>query len=286
MRRKTGRARRGEAGIGIVELMIALTLTTLLLTAIYGTFFRTRRAADQVMGKVEWRQGARAAVQLIERDLRMAGSGWGRMQVNGVYNSAALTLRGINPGYGGTAGNDSITALGGWDVSTTLRSAMSSQTAAIPCNSTTGFVNGDLAVVTNGSSAHLFQVTGVSTSPADLTHGSSSLYNVGTLAGWPAGGYATGTRVFKAGWVTYRHDATTFARPSLVRQAFGKTPALIAFDIESFRIWYRMDDGTETRNPVNLPMIEQVAPVLRTSNASGSPQLADSIWAAIRPRTF
>jgi type IV pilus assembly protein PilW len=276
---------RADAGIGIIELMIALTISALILAAVYSTFFRTQRATTTVMGKVEGRQGARAAVQLIERDLRMAGSGWGRMQVDGVYSNSLLTLRGVNPGFG-TGGQDSIYAIGGWDVNTTLRAPMITQALVIQCVSTAGFSANDLVVVTNGTSAHLFQVTSVPSSPSDLYHTTASPFNNGARNNWPVGGYAAGARVFKVGWVTYRVDSTSYARPSLVRQEFGRTPMLVAYDIETFRTWYRMADGTTTRNPINLPMIEEVVPVLRTRNVSGKASDADSIWAVIRPRTF
>jgi Tfp pilus assembly protein PilW len=287
----TPRARnswRQQAGIGVIELMIALTLTSLLLAVLYRTFFRTQHAANAVMSQVEGRQGIRAALQLIERDMRMAGSGWGRMDVEGVNNNTAFTRRGVNPGYGGSSNPDSFSVLGGWDVNTTLRASMVNQTSVINCQSTAGFSVGDLVVVSNGSgsgSAHLFQVTNVQSSPADLTVGNTSPYNVGTRQAWPAGGYPAGMRVFKAGWVTYRVDSTTFGRPSLVRHEFGRTPTMVAYDVSTFRVWYRMADGTQIRNALNLPMIEQVVPVLRASNSTGGPA-SDSIYAAIRPRTF
>lgn len=275
-----------ERGFGAAELMIALTLTALVLATVYATFFRTQRAARNVMGKVEGRQGARAAVQLIERDLRMAGSGWGRMEVDGVYSNTQLFLHGVNPGYGAGGTQDSVTAIGGWDVNTTLRAPMNTQALVIQCVSTAGFATNDLVVVTNGNSAHLFQITSVPSSPQDLYHATSSPYNVGSRANWPTGGYAAGARVFKVGWVTYRFDSTTYARPSLVRQEFGKNPMLTAYDLEMFRMWYRMADGTTTRNPVNLPMVEEIVPVVRTRNVTGKAADADSVWAVIRPRTF
>lgn len=280
------RNRTAEAGIGLIELMIALSLGTILLAVVYNSYFRTQRAAQGVMGKVESRQGARGAMQLIERDLRMAGSGWGRMQVDGVFSNTPLALHGLNPGYTSATGQDSVSSLGAWDVSTTLSSTLNTQALVISCASVTGFASGDLVVVTNGASAHLFQVTGISSN--QLQHATTSNYNVGTRSNWPVGGYPAGStsRVFKVGWVTYRYDASSYQKPSIVRQEVGKTPMLVAYDVESFRAWYRMADGTTTRNPVNFPMIEQVVPVLRMTNTSGVAAQADSVWAAIRPRTY
>jgi hypothetical protein len=282
--------RTRESGIGLVELMITLTLTAAVLAFLYSSFFRTQHKASNVMRQVDARQGVRAAVQILERDLRMSGSGWGRIQVDGIHSGTPLVLRGLNPGYGSSGQSDSISVIGGWDVNTTLRDSMPNPSATIRCVSTAGFSVNDLVVVTNGASAHLFQVTGVQASPADLAHATSSPYNTtGTLANWPAGGggYGTGARVFKVGWITYRVDSTSYRRPAVVRQEFGKAAQLVALDVESFQIWYRMADGTSTRNPINLPMIDQVVPMVRTLTLQpGSAPVQDSIWAAIRPRTF
>jgi prepilin-type N-terminal cleavage/methylation domain-containing protein len=283
------RARVPEAGFSLVEVMITLALTAVAMAAIYGAFFRTQRATQVVVAEVGARQGVRAAMQIIERDLRMAGSGWGRIQVDGAYAGSPLTLYGVNPGYGGASvtATDSLSILGAWDAGTTLRAAMPTVNDAVQCVTTAGFGSGDLVVVSDGASAHLFEATSVQTSPADIAHATSSPFNQpGGHLGWPGSGYGSASRVFKVGWVSYRMDSTSYQRPSLVRWAVGQPPALVAYDVESFQVWYRLDDGTLTRNPTNLAMINQVIPVLYAAPQASASAGEDSARATVKPRAF
>jgi hypothetical protein len=48
-----------------------------------------------------------------------------------------------------------------------------------------------------------------------------------------------------------------------------------------------MQDGTTTRNPTDLDMVDEIVPVIWTRQAvPGRATLSDSVWAVVRPRTF
>jgi prepilin-type N-terminal cleavage/methylation domain-containing protein len=277
-------------GMSLVELMVALTVMSLVLIAVFSTFFRSQRVGQTMTSAANLRQGARGANQLLERELRMAGSGWGRIGVDRYKPGGTDSVFAINFGPGGAALCDSVSILGGWTAATTLRAGMATPTSGLPVVSTTGFAVNDLVVVTNGGSAHMFQVTAVQASPGLLTNASTSSYNPptgGTLANWPAGGYATGAQVYRASWVGYRMDSTTFNRPALIRREFGGSPQLVAYDVSGFQIRYRMQDGTTTRSPSDLDMVDEVVPVIWTRlTIPGQAAQVDSVWAAVRPRTF
>lgn len=276
------------AGFSLTELMITVLVLGIVMVAVFAAFLRSQRAAERVTAIAEARQGARAAVQLLERDVRMAGSGWGRIPVQGCNGGAPLTLYSINPGYNASSRCDSLLMVGGWDVMTTLRAAMATAADPIAVNSAAGFAAGDLCVVTNGVSAHLFQVTLVQSSPAVLQHDTSSPFNVaGGHLGWPAGGYGVSAQVYRTSWVSYRVDSTTYRRPCLVRWQLGGAPEMVAYNIYAFHIRYLLQDGTWTRNPADLSMVDKIVPVVETRPArAGQVVIADSVWAAIRPRTF
>src|SRR5262249_15072104 len=158
------------------------------------------------------------------------------------------------PGGGG-AENDSISVLGGWDVSTTLTTALttSASTSNIVIANVTGFATNDLVVVTNGSSAHLFQGTSVNNASQYLAHASTSTFNAaGGHNNWPAGGYGIGASVYKVGWISYRMDSTLYRRKSLIRYEVNKTPQLVADDVSEFNVYYILDDGSRTRSPNDL----------------------------------
>jgi prepilin-type N-terminal cleavage/methylation domain-containing protein len=277
--------RGDQSGMTLMELMMALMITAITMVIIYGTFVRLQHGATRVMKQVDERQGARAAIQLMERDIRMAGSGWGRLQVHGAYGGAPLDKYAINPGYGG-AQSDSISVLGGWDVSTTLTSPMATSTSTITVSSVDGFSANDLIVVTNGTSAHLFQVTSVNPGQKQLNHHTGSTFNAsGGHTDWPSSGYLTGSMVYRAAWVSYRVDSTLYRRPSLIRYEVGKTPQLVASDVKLFRVWYRLNDGTTARDTIDVQEINQIVPSIQP-NVVSAKNGQDSLWAAIEPRTF
>jgi Tfp pilus assembly protein PilW len=282
---------RNERGVSLVEVLVALVLTGAVLVMVYGSFYRTKNAAQKMTSVIEGRENARTAIQLLERELRMAGSGWGRQSVHGIYNGVRDTFYAVNPGYGGSiSANDSVFVLGAWDAATTLRASMANPSAVIRVVNTAGFNTGDFCVVTNGDRAHLFQVTSKTTSPHNLNHATSSPYNTnGTLNSWPAGGYGTGAQVYRVSWVSYLVDSTTFGRPALIRREANRTAQLLAPNAERFVISYVLQDGSTTRNPrnpVDLPFIDQLVPVVRTTLLQGSTVVLDSAWANVRPRTF
>jgi prepilin-type N-terminal cleavage/methylation domain-containing protein len=281
------RTRSRSAGFTITELLVALSVMSLVMAAVFSTFFRSQRAQQDVTNSVNLRQGARGALQLVERELRMAGSGWGRIQVD-AYQGAADTLFALTPGPGEATGSDSIAILGAWDAATTLRAAMPNSSSILKVVSTTGFHVGDLCVVTNGKTAHMFQVTQVQSPPEDLQHNPSSSYNPpGGHNGWPAGGYGIGAQVYKLCWVSYYMDSVNFRRPSVVRRAFGEPPRLVAYDVASLQVRYRLQDSTLTRSPANMSMIDEILPVITTRSAPpGGRVLVDSVWTSVRPRTF
>ena len=292
-RRPTTRPRSQPAradGFTLVELIIALSVMALVLVAVFSTFFRSQHVGQTMSNAVNLRQGVRGANQLLERELRMAGSGWGRIALDRYKPGGTDSIFAVNFGPGGAALCDSVSLIGGWTAATTLRSVMVSPWSGLAVASATGFAVGDLVVVTNGASAHMFQVTAVVASPAQLTNASSSTYNPpsgNNLANWPAGGYAIGAQVYRASWVSYKIDSTTFRRSALVRREFGGTPQLVAYDVSGFQVRYRMQDGSTTRSPTDLHMVDEIVPTLWTRLAErGRPTQVDSVWAAVRPRTF
>jgi prepilin-type N-terminal cleavage/methylation domain-containing protein len=290
---RTARSRSplsGSSGFSLIELIIALSVMGVVLIAVFSTFFRSQNVGQTMSATVNLRQGVRGANQLLERELRMAGSGWGRIALDRYKPGGTDSVFAVNFGPGGTAQCDSIGLIGGWTAATTLSAVMPSATTNLSVTSAVGFAVSDLVVVTNGSSAHMYQVTAVQLSPGLLTIASTSPYNPptgGTLANWPAGGYASGAPVYRASWVTYKIDSTTFRRSALVRSTFGGTPQLVAYDVSGFQVRYRMQDGTTTRSPSDLHMVDEIVPVIWTrQTVRGRATLVESVWAVVRPRTF
>lgn len=279
---------RNARGFGMVELLVAMVITGVVLIATYGALFRSQSAATRVTASVETRQNSRAAVQLLEREVRMSGSGWGRNQLYGWNNGVAMNRFAISFGYGGSAASsDSIGIVAGWSLVTTLRAALPNRfsTTVIPCVSAAGFAAGDFVVVTDGSLAHMFYVTGISGN--DLQHTSSSVYNVSTVNNaFPATGYRIGTQVYKMSMVSYKRDTTTYRKPVLVRWEYGRGTQVVAYNVKQFAVNYELQGGGFSRNPGALSMVDKVVPLVLTQGTVSGTSIVDSAWASVRPRTF
>ena len=293
MRSRPTPSLRTTRGFGLLELMITLVVSAVTLGAIMLTFFQSSRQAERLSDVADVRQNARTAIQLIEREVRMAGSGWGRVDIfanNGL--GAGDTLLAVNPGYGTLAGNDSLVLVGAWQAATTLMSDMATVSSQTRVKSNTGFAAGDLFILTNGTSrSHMLMCTGTSSTDI-LVHSTTSPWNGATTtmtATWPpTGGYPdTVTNVYKATITSYYYDATSFRRPVLMRHEYGQPPQVVAYNVDGFRVWYEMQDGTWTRNPGNMALVDKVSPVVYTRVTDPRrPTLRDSVWASVQPRTF
>jgi hypothetical protein len=257
------------------------------------TLNRTRGEADRVESLVEQRQQARAAVQLLERDVRMSGSGWGRLPVVISVNGVPDTIYAITPGpVPGINSSDSLMIMGAWSAYTTIAEAMPTPSSNLKVDDLTGFADGDLVVISDGTSANMFEVTGVSPSSGHLQHNPASTYNPpGGFSQWPQGGYGVGAQVFKVEILSYRVDATKYRRPALVRRPFRGVDQIVAYDVDRFQVWYRMQDGTMTRSPgfgaQAVTAIDKVRPIVYTRLTDKTrPAYVDSLWAEVQPRTF
>jgi prepilin-type N-terminal cleavage/methylation domain-containing protein len=274
-------------GFGLVELIVALALAGTLAVVAFTVFFNTQRATGSVTDIIENRQNSRTAVQLLERDLRMAGSGWQRLNAEGYYSGSGISVPAITPGYNGDAtGSDTIGIMGAWDASTTLRAPMTQSTSTIQTVNSSALSVGDLVVVTNFGTAHMFQIT--ANAGNDIDHSTTSPYNTGgTLQNWPSGGYKAGAKVYRVSWVSYSADTTSTGRINLVRWEAGQSRQVIASDIRQFKIVYLLQDETETRDLTDVSMLEQVRPVIimRASSTKGA-ALMDSSWSNVKPRNY
>lgn len=281
---------RRERGFGLVELMIALVIGALVLGATTISFLVTSHDAASLSNVADVRQGARTAVQLIEREIRMAGSGWGRINVYGNTSSGhADTLRAVNPGYSTPAGDDSLVLIGAWQTSTTITSGMPNASSVLKVASIAGFADGDLIIITNGASAHMMQVTSTNGPSLTLDHNPAAPYNDpgGHNTTWPASGYGPGSMVYKITISSYSFDRNSYGKPALIRHEYGQAPQVVAYNVDGFHVWYELQGGTWTRNPLNLSSVDKVSPAVltRVTDAHAS-TLRDSVWDAVQPRTF
>lgn len=282
-----------DAGFSLVETIIAITLALSFMGGVILVVIRANNQARRIFTLVDARHGARDVVQLIERDVRMSGSGWGRNPVNVSDNGTASQMYAITPGPSVAAtANDSIRIVGAWSAATLTTASMPTASSNLTVASIAGFATNDLMVITDGNRAHMFRVTAVDTASKRLTHAASSPYNVVPSSwNWPVGGYPSSTPVYRVEMLSYSVDSTNYQRPSLIRRSFGSQPQVVAYDVVRFKVWYRTQDGALTRNPsingTGVALLDRVRPVVYTSLTDLTrPTFADSIWAEVKPRSF
>jgi len=286
-------AQERERGFTLIETIIALLLAMLLLGAMAMAFFRTGAEAMRLHDVTDRRQSARTAVQMMEREIRMAGSGWGRIPVYG-NNSAGqpVTLAAVVPGYISAAADDSLLLVGAWGTQTTVTDVMPSSSSNLKVADVTGFNPNDLILVSNGLWANMVQVTSTNASSEKIAANPASPYNNSggykvSDGHWPSSGYPVGSMIFKLSISSYYMDRTTYRRPALMRHEYGQSPQIAAYNVDGFRVWYQMQNGSWTRNPLNLMNVEQVMPVVATRLSDPRrPALVDSVWTSLQPRSF
>src|SRR5262249_35807674 len=183
-----------------------------------------------------------------------------------------------------------VRLVGAWQTSSTIAQQMPSSSSTLKVQDVTGFNPGDLVLITNGLNANMMQVTNTNPSSGNLNHNPASPYNnPGGLnaATWPQSGYNVGSIVCKLTVSSYYMDRTSFRKPALMRHEYGVPPQVLAYNVDGFRVWYEMQDGTWTRNPRNMLAVNKVSPVVLTRVTNPNrPALVDSVWAVVQPRSF
>ena len=188
--------RHSEAGFSLIEVMSALVILAIALTAVFATFISQQRSFTVQNRVAEMQQNLRQAVDYMSRDIRMAGYGIpGNVTIpNNVIASGVTSIRSLYP-KDNTAGPDQIYVLYRFDMDANqppalLTSDMGTSSTAISVDIISGFDNGDLILVTDNAITitDLFQITGApagSTLPHD-TNG----FNAATAhTMFPTGGY-------------------------------------------------------------------------------------------------
>lgn len=168
---------RPEAGLTLVELMVAITISLLLTVAIGGVYVGSKSSFryQDAMSRVQ--ENARFSMEKLSQDIRMAGfSGCGNLSkvsnvVNGGTGNLWLDLNAPVNGYeggvstfpaefaGAAAGTDAIVLLG-IDPSTEL-AVISHNAAAAQINTNTHTIPaGSILIVSDCSQTAIFQMSG------------------------------------------------------------------------------------------------------------------------------
>lgn len=285
---------RLERGFTLIELMVSLTLFTLVIGSVLGILFHVDRSWTASQDMISTRQNERAGLELIVNDIRMAGSGFGGVTVTtpGVPGGRVYP---IEPRPGRSA-PDTLVLTGSftglWSLST---ARMAGPGDVITVANAALFAVNDRIVVTNGSDANMFEVTAVNTATGVLEHSESSPFN--TAVGhnrWPNGGYDAGTRVVRVSQMSYwvDEDGTTGEKTLMRRDSAGANDLEVAGSINWLRLRFVTASDSVASNP---PDPSQIRSVLLDYVSPNAEQLAhndgvgddgDTLALRIQPRVL
>jgi prepilin-type N-terminal cleavage/methylation domain-containing protein len=292
-----GAARRiPEAGFTFVEVLAAIVILLIATTAVFATFTTQQKSFTVQTRVAEMQQNLRQGAEYMMRDIRMAGYGVPLLPdnvtiPNGVVAAGVTSIRGIYA-LDSTTGPDQVFVFYQYDMDTSqppalLSSPMGAPSTPISVDNVFGFGNGDLILVSSGTTADLFQITGAPAAPT-LPHDASGYNAVAAHPAFPAAGYASSppATVAKARFARYYIDSTTdAAHPTLmVDRMAGAAPQPVADDIEDMQLTYGIDANADgiveawTPSPGTPSQVRQVQLQLLARA-----RVPDASWSETRP---
>ena len=227
-------------GFTLIELVVAMFIAGIVSIAIF-TAFKSQQKSYLIQDQVaEMQQNLRAAMLMTSRDVRMAGF------LSGDYVNSIETFNNYNDN-----GPDRVDLIyADADVTTSISDPMPSPSAIFKVDSTTGFLPGDLIIITDGTSGTLMQITHVNSSASTLQHNPSSAVNPpGGHNTFPPGGYGKGSKIYKLKYVSYDADSTDPDHPTMREDPDGPLGGgsyqPLADNIEDLQVVIIFADGDE-----------------------------------------
>lgn len=226
-------------GVTLIELLIALVISSILIAALYRTFIgqqKTYIVQDQV---VDMQQNVRVAINKMMREIRMAGFGnvGDVLRVGGVNGFTDVIIPNAN----------SITIVGGFRQISTLDGDAAARQNKITLKNATDASQFD------GAIHHYISIGGLESNTVQSRTGADLTLDQPLRVTHPVG-----TPVFKIHAITYgiRDDSGT---PVLFRNLYSNTTSsqreTVAENIENVQFEYFDADGNLTANPPDIRVV-------------------------------
>lgn len=259
-----------QAGLTLVELMVAMVIGLLLMAGIGQVFVSNKQTYRLLEAQSHAQENGRFAFEFMARDIRMADF-WGcqidtsKIQDHLCYTDATspnycLGGTGVSSssyinnwngdgitGTDGTGlnGSDTITLRGAFDSGIFVEQVPANPSAALKVTDNSGLAQGDLVLVTDCEMGELFSIT-------DNT-GSGGFDNIGHNLGNNGGHvenfskvfqkkYGPEASIYKFGLITYDLQTGVGNEPALFKTYNGTAYELVT-GVEDMQIEYGVDKG-------------------------------------------
>lgn len=253
---------REQTGFGLIELMIAMTLGLVLLGGIGYVYIGSRGAFRTTDNLSRIQENARYALDLMSRDIRMAGYvGCGNlasMPVKTIANApvpdiaTGKALIGYDNGTGWTnptsivrPAGDVLSVMGAFRNGANLTGNLTPENAnAQISGNADGFKQGDVLIVTNCTNADVFKVTNSpgSSGTVSLAYGSGS-----NTSNRVNGHYGKDAFVMRMDQYTYFIGTNTAGNRALYRVGLDGVAEELVEHVHDMQLRYGLDtnaDGT------------------------------------------
>ncbi|HGX92941.1 MAG TPA: prepilin-type N-terminal cleavage/methylation domain-containing protein [Candidatus Tenderia sp.] len=249
-----------QRGLSLIELMISITIGLIIAAGIMQIFISNKQTYRVQEGMARMQENGRFAIDLLSRDLRMAGYYGCWTDASTIVNT--LNDAGTDP-YNfnvslvgsdntGVNGSDTITLRGAIGNGISLTAAMpdssadlSSQPAVPPPLATE-----DIVVVSDCAAAAVFQITNYTDANGNTVHNTGGGSIPGNSTKNLGNRFGSDASIFRVATVQYFIALNANGEPELMRQE-GTDAAVALFEgVESIQILYGEDsdnDGSANR---------------------------------------
>ncbi len=228
--------RHWNTGFTLVEMMIAMLLSVILLGGVIQISSSTKATYRTNEAVAQLQENGRFSVEILARDIRMADF-WGcannvTLVKNNLKNGGTGYIDFANGGVGGVEGGsspDTLILRGGFNSGVPVVPPFSPQaSAAIHVSNSNGLNQDDIVIVSDCSSADVFQLNNDPGSSGTLVHntapgnpGNENSASIGSCPGANAHClskiYAGDATVYPVQQLTYSIGAGTSGQPALLR---------------------------------------------------------------------
>lgn len=239
-----------QLGLTLVEIMVAMTISLILLAGVGQIYLSSKQTYRVHDGVSRIQENGRFAIEFLANDLRMADF-WGCVSSATNVNNDVIGGGGIDIGIGGISGtdndgynnSDSIILQGAYGSGIVVEPPfMNTNAAALHISTQNGLAQGDIVLVSDCQQGDVFQISNANPNTAGTAaHNTGNAVSPGNATGNLTKTYAGDAQIYHVRRVTYTVAAgSNNGEPALFRNN-GITNLELADGVENMQIEYGED---------------------------------------------